>query len=115
MRRPVVGLAALALSGVIVFVPRPWATETASSVDAEQRLLLGRVLAPTIEAAEIREHRSPRSIYKSGPLLFLACLLTGFAVAHGRRAFVAVQSFVPRLTAAAMALPDRRAPPLGSS
>jgi hypothetical protein len=112
MRRSGFHYGAVVLAVVIVFAPRPPAIEVSSSPGDERGLLIGRALAPTIDAVDIRKQDTGRSMRKPTPAFWMVCVLAAAAMGLCLRALSLIKSLSQRLLIAAVGTRGSRAPPL---
>ena len=112
MRRAGLGYAALALALVVVFAPRPWGSEDSLRTSGESGILISRALAPTIDAASIRERDSGRAMRDPVTALWIVCLLAVAVGAQRWRAFALIDPPSRRWLDAGVAIRGCRAPPL---
>jgi hypothetical protein len=111
MRRLGFHLAALALAVVIVFAPRPWGSDVSPSIGGESGVLVGRVLAPTIDAVEFREQDSARAMRQPAPTLWWICLIGIATAGLFRRTFGLTDPITHRRLVVAVDSRGCRAPP----
>ncbi len=77
MRRPGLVVVALAVSIAIVFTPHPLSSDARIPRDVNRSLLVGRILAPSIDVVEVRGQDAVRVIRDSAPRLWLVALMIG--------------------------------------
>jgi hypothetical protein len=111
MRRPGFGFVGLALCIVIVFAPRPPSGEAPPTRGAEGKLIAGRVLAPAVDAATLRERGHPRSLRESISPHWLAVLVGALALGLRRWIFNPNESLSYRRVVAFVGARGSRAPP----
>lgn len=111
MRRASFGYVALALAIVVVFAPRPLGGGESSRADGDGGLLIGRALAPAIDAVNIREQDSARSMREPAPAFWMVCLPALTMIGLARRAFSLIDPPSRRRLVAAVGSRGCRAPP----
>jgi len=106
------GFVALTLSIVVVFAPRPAGAKVPSSPGAARGWLAGRVLAPAIDAATLRESASQKPI--SDPITphWWLCVIAAAGLGIRRWAFEPIDPPKRRCLVSAVAARGCRAPPL---
>ena len=82
VRRGGLALFAFVLAGVVIFAPRPWRGGNSDLGSP----LIGRLLAPALDAAALKDQRYEGSPKGSSPRLWLVCA-TGLALAVLSRSF----------------------------
>ena len=111
MRRASFGYVALALAIVVVFAPRPLGGGESSRADGDGGLLIGRALAPAIDAVNIREQDSARSMRQPAPAFWMVCLPALAMIGLALRAFSLIDPSCRRRLVATVGSRGCRAPP----
>ncbi|MDP9224560.1 MAG: hypothetical protein M3P18_12035, partial [Actinomycetota bacterium] len=86
VKRPRLGLTALAVVAVVIFAPRPSANDSLTGSRSPASPLIGRILAPAFNAGELREQRYEDSIKDPGLVLWVV-YAAGLVLAVRRRSF----------------------------
>jgi hypothetical protein len=112
MRRSGSRFLALTVSALVVFAPRPLATGAPRDQPQDRGLVIGQVLAPSVDAAESRDPDFSRSLSKQAPtvaVVLIVLLLLG--VTGGAWALTTPRSLRRRLVTA-LSRACRAPPPL---
>ena len=103
---------AIAIALVVVFAPGPSGRDASKGPDRSSEPLIGRALAPTIDAGDVREQETSRMTRAPIRALWAVCLLVLIALGVRRRVFLLVDPPRRRRSAIAVSTNGCRAPPV---
>jgi hypothetical protein len=111
VKRPGLGLTALAVAAFVLLAPRPSTLDGPTTPHDPAGPLVGRILAPSFSSGEIQEQRYERSTKDSGEVLWVVCAAALALTLRRRSIFVLADPVERSVSRDAFSSQPSRAPP----